>query len=152
MVSEAAVRSRTFEAGKAIAFDSVVAVFEDLGYTILRANRNSGIVSAEGALEEPARSLSAEFLRKRQAVAGALVEDVGGSTRVTLALAMRTEVTEQTTEVSVSGTGETETSFSFKTTISSDGDELQWKEEAVLEAAAYQDAFDRIEQAVIDRS
>ena len=71
---------------------------------------------------------------------------------MTLALAMRTEVAEQTTEVSVSGTGETETSFSFKTTISSDGDELQWKEEAVLEAAAYQDAFDRIEQAVIDRS
>ena len=71
VVSEAAVRSRTFEAGKAIVFDSVVAVFEDLGYTILRANRNSGIVSAEGALEEPARSLSAEFLRKRQAVAGA---------------------------------------------------------------------------------
>ena len=151
VVSDTAIRSRTFEAARPIVFDSVVSAFEELGYAIVTADRDAGTVHAEGAIEEPARALPPDVSRRQQAVARALVEEVGGGTRVTLHFTMRSELLEEPTEISVSRTGETEGSFSFKTTIFSDEDGAKWEEEPVLEAGVYRDALDRIEQAILGR-
>ena len=86
--TETAIRSRTFEAGEPIVFDSVISVFEDLGYAIHGADPNTGLVTAEGTVKGPA---PASFGVSRKAVASALVEQVGEDVRVILNFAIRSQ-------------------------------------------------------------
>ena len=130
-------------------------MFEDLGYAIHRADRNAGIITAEGTVNEPARAVSFGSARKEQAVASALVEDVGQNTRVILNFALRSHHSgvsgrEEPEVISVFETGVTDESYSFE--ISFDSYEPMWDEQTVLDADLYRDAFDRIEQTILGRS
>lgn len=155
---EKPVRSRIFEAATPTVFDSVMSVFEDLGYTIHRADRNAGMITAEGTVNELSRGLSLGSSQKEQDVASALVEDVGENTRVILNFALRSHYSgvygkgEGPEVISFFETGVTDDSYSFETTVTFDDYEPMWDQQTVLDADLYRDAFDRIGRAINGRS
>ena len=145
---EAAIRSRTFEAGKPIVFDSVISVFEDSGYAIRRADVNTGIITARTTIKS-----------NEQGVASALVEEAGEGVRVILNFAIRTlssdpygQVRPGDSAVYQSDPATESYSFSFTTTLPFERDEPKWHEETVTEADVYRNAFAHIEQAIAGRS
>ena len=148
---ETAIRSRTFAAGKPIVFRSVISVIEDLGYSVHEADPNTGIITAEGAVEGSAAASSGI---SRKAVATAVVEQAGADVRVILNFAIRSQYSgaygraaPETTSVFETGLTDDSYSFSFTTTIPSET-QPRWYEESVLDAGVYRNAFEQIEQAV----
>ncbi len=116
------MQSRGFEGGKQVVFNSVVSVFQDLGYVVSQADLETGIITAEGTTQTDVGLALFGVNKNEQAVASAFVEQLGQETRVRLNFVIRT-----------------------RTGIAGRDDR------AVLEHEVYQNAFERIEQAVFIR-
>lgn len=122
------MQSRDFEQEKEVVFRSVVSVFQDLGYTIKNADLVTGFIQADGLAES---DWLGKFLwgstQTSQTKATAFVEQIGSQTRVRLNFV---NLLESSTEYGAQERNET----------------------PVLEAQAYQNAFERIDSAIFVRT
>ena len=119
---------REYRKSQDIVFRSMVEVFQDLGYTITAADRDSGLISAQSAASSDAVS---KFLlgvtNVTQTRATGFVESIGNATRVRL-------------------------NFVETMQTSSSYGRQDRHDTPILDAAIYQNAFDRLEQAIFVRS
>ena len=116
------MQTRDFEGEKKIVFNSVISVFQDLGYVINQAEVDTGIITAEGTTQTDYGLILFGVNKNEQAVASAFVEEFGQETRVRLNFVIRTR-----------------TGLAVR------------DDRAVLDHEVYQNAFERIEQAVFVR-
>ena len=122
-----ALQTRDYSATKAVVFPSVISVFQDLGYTIKNADKETGIIMAEGAAKSDSTSrIWLGVSSVSQTSATAFVEEIGKITKVRLNF------------VTVNNK-----SFGYGQTDREDT--------PILDAATYQNAFERIENAIFVR-
>ena len=123
------LQTREYKTPKGVVFPSVVSVFQDLGYIIKTADKDTGFITAESAT----RSSTAFDLFKgmmevaTQVAATAFIEEIGKVTRVRINIVDK--------ESSSATQGQT-----------TRGDS------PVLDAEIYRNAFERIENAIFIRS
>lgn len=128
-----AMQSREYEEGLVTVFNSVVAVFQDLGYSITAADRVTGFIAAEGLTDSATTGHLSKFLfgsslesKNVRNVATAFVEPIREITRVRINFVLKENtVTSETNAVS---------------------------DTAILDPKVYQDAFERVEQEIFVRS
>lgn len=122
------MQSRNYEESKEVVFPSVVSVFQDLGYTIQSADLSTGLITSESAASSDKwhRFWTGQS-RVEQTRATAFIEEIGGQTTVRLNFVVVDERS--------GGWGQRDR-----------------KDEPILEAEVYQNAFERIENAVFIRS
>lgn len=122
------MQTREFEAPKKTVFASVVSVFQDLGYTITNADIETGLIAAKSATQDN-RSLTfwTGYTQMRQNQATGFVETIGARARVRLNFV---------------ATDRRQSIY---------GRENQ-KDTPILDAQLYQNAFERIENAIFVRS
>jgi hypothetical protein len=121
-----ALQTRDYSAQKSVVFPSVISVFQDLGYTIKNADKETGIIMAESAAKSDSTSRFFGVSSVSQTAATAFVEEIGKTTKVRLNFV---------TSVNKSyGYGQTDR-----------------EDTPILEAATYQNAFERIENAIFVR-
>jgi hypothetical protein len=122
------MQSREYEEPADVVFPSVVSVFQDLGYTIESADRASGFINARSAADS---SMASKILlgvtSVNQTKATGFIETIGEITKVRLNFVDATETS--------SGWGQQDRT-----------------ETPILEPQAYQNAFERIENAIFVRS
>ena len=123
-----AIQTRSFESDYNITFRSVVSVFQDLGYTIKSAELSTGFIQAEGV------SNSNEALKfwlgateTTQTKATGFVEEIAGKINVRISFVKSVE---------------SSTAYGAN----------DRKETQILDVAVYQNAFERIENAIFVRS
>ena len=122
------LQTRTYEHNKDVAFPSVMSVFQDLGYTVNSANKDTGLTTAESATESDAASkFWLGITDVSQTRATAFIEQIG---------------TNSTMRLNFVGT-------SKKSTMYGRSDR---QDTPILDAAVYQNAFERIETAIFMRS
>ena len=124
-----ALQSHDFEAGKDIVFASVMSVLQDGGYRIQAADKETGLITGVGSSKgKMVYSLWSGFGKsKKTPIASVFIEEVGPSmSRVRVNFVMG----------------------KIKSTLY--GSQPQ-DEEPILDAATYQDAFEKIGQAVFVR-
>ena len=122
------MQTRQFEHEKRIVFNSVVSVFQDLGYVISQADLETGIITAEGTAQtDHALAFFLGVSKNEQSVASAFIEEIGEETRVRLNFVIRSQ-----------------SSGVYGQTGRDD--------EAVLDAEVYRNAFEQIEQAIFVRA
>src|SRR5574337_381597 len=117
-----AIQVKEFEANKKVAFTSVMSVFQDLGYTINTASLDTGLITAKS----PTKKEFIPFVGQRMTdeKANAFVEEISsGRTKIRLNF-----VKAQQTSSGYGMRGE--------------------QEKTVQDAAPYQDAFAKIQQAI----
>ncbi len=121
------IQTRSYPADKNVVFRSVISVFQDLGYTIKSADLATGFIQADGTAQ------SNETLRfwtghteTTQTRATGFVEKVGSETHVRLNFVTTQE----------------------RSTIYGAGDR---RETPILDTQVYQNAFERIENAIFIR-
>lgn len=123
-----AMQTREYEESMDVVFPSVVSVFQDLGYTIGNADKSSGFINARSAADSDAASKFWLGVTKvSQTKATGFIETIGDRTRVRLNFVNATETS--------SGWGQEDR-----------------EESPILEPQAYQNAFERIENAIFVRS
>jgi hypothetical protein len=123
-----ALQTRSYEYNKDIAFPSVMSVFQDLGYTVNSADKDTGLITAESATESDAASkFWLGITDVSQTKATAFIEQVGPNSTVRLNFV---------------GT-------SKKSTMYGRSDR---QDTPILDATVYQNAFERIENAIFMRS
>lgn len=122
------LQTREYEEGVDVVFPSVISVFQDLGYTINGADKNTGLITAEStAKSDKALKFWVGVTSVSQTSATAFVERVGVITRVRLNFVNRKK------ESSAWGRSDRE-------------------DTAILDAEIYKNAFERIENAIFVRS
>ena len=124
------LQSREFETNKDIAFASVISVFQDLGYIITSADKPTGFITATSAIEDNTNAAEIFFFSRTsasQTAATAVVEPFLDRTRVRL-------------------------NFVVKQEKSSYYGQSIKRDEPILKAEVYQNAFERIENAIFVRS
>jgi hypothetical protein len=122
------LQTREYEHPKDIVFASVMSVFQDIGYTIKSASKDTGLITAESAAEsDSASKFWLGISSVSQTNATAFVEEVAGVTRVRLSFV--------TTNKKSYGYGQTDR-----------------QDVPILDAKAYQNAFERISNAIFVRS
>jgi hypothetical protein len=118
------LQSREYSEPKEVVFQSIISVFQDLGYTVTNANLQTGLISAESA----ANSWSPLDIKEvRQTKATAFVEKIGNRTRARL-------------------------SFVKVNKRSSKLGQTSRQDYPIHNARTYQNAFERIESAIFVRS
>jgi len=122
------LQSREYEATKEVVFPSVISVFQDIGYTISNANLQTGLISAESSSDS---DFSSRFwlgvTKVSQTKATAFIEKIGSKTKVRL-------------------------SFVEVKRVSSKWGQTDRQDTPILDAKLYQNAFDKIENAIFIRS
>lgn len=121
------MQTRQFEHDKQIVFNSVVSVFQDLGYVINQADLQTGIITAEGTAKTDSGLALFGVSKNEQSVANAFVEEIGDATRVRL-------------------------NFVIRSRTSSASGQTGRDDQAVLDADVYRNAFEQIDQAIFVRS
>lgn len=122
------LQTREYEQHIDVVFPSVISVFQDLGYTINGADKNTGLITAEStAKSDKAAKFWLGVTKVSQTSATAFVEKVAKMTRV------RLNFVERKKESSAWGRSDRE-------------------DEAILDAPIYKNAFERIENAIFVRS
>lgn len=121
-----ALQTRDFSVNKNVAFPSVISVFQDLGYTIKNADKDTGIIMAESAAKSDSASRIFGVSSVSQTSATAFVEEIGKITKVRLNFVIVNNKSY--------GYGQTDR-----------------EDTPILEAATYQNAFERIENAIFVR-
>jgi len=123
-----AIQLKEYESTKEIVFPSVVSVFQDIGYIISNADLETGIITAESAAENnPAMAVFLGVSVVKQTKVTAFVEQIGSTTRVRLNFV---EI-----EKSSSGYGQNDR-----------------KDMPILDTKIYQNAFNKIGDAIFIRS
>lgn len=121
------MQTRTFDTPKEVAFPSVVSVFQDLGYSIQTADIASGLISADSASENsPWLTAFTGQSQVRQTRATAFVEEIRDDTSVRLNFVESQE-----------------TSSAYGRSDRNDT--------PIHDAELYQNAFERIENAIFVR-
>ncbi len=121
------MQSRLYEAPKSIVFPSIISVFQDLGYTISQGDIETGLITADSATQNNALSvLLLGSSSTSQTRATAFVEERGGATAVRL-------------------------NFVQKRQTSSSYGMQDRRDTPIMKAEVYQNAFERIENAVFIR-
>lgn len=134
------LQQRELETSKAIAFASVVSVFQDLGYTIESADLDTGFITAESLAKTDEDSGALEL------VLGILADEddeYDVTTRQTRATAFVEQFGDDRTNVRLS--------FVKSKSRSGAGGQLSKKDKQILDSEVYRNAFDRIETAVFTR-
>ena len=121
------MQTRSYPESQNIVFRSVVSVFQDLGYTIKNADLTTGFIQADGtAKSNDALKLWTGNTETTQTKATGFIEQIGSKTQVRLNFVT---------------TKESSTAYGA-------GDR---KESQVLDPQTYQNAFERIENAIFVR-
>ncbi len=122
------LQTREYENTKTVVFPSVVSVFQDLGYTIKSADIETGFITAESAAtSDSASKFWFGITKVSQTSATAFVEEIGEFTKVRLNFVVSNK-----------------NSYYY-------GQEDR-QDVPILDAEAYQNAFERIESAIFVRS
>ncbi|MCY4460885.1 MAG: hypothetical protein OXC26_10910 [Albidovulum sp.] len=122
------MQSRSYEADQGVVFASVVSVFQDLGYVIKDADATSGFISAESSTKsDAATQIFLGIAKMEQTLATAYVEPIGNRTSV------RVNFVESIRSSSTYGQSDRE-------------------DRPILDVNLYQNAFERIENAIFIRS
>lgn len=122
------LQSREYETTKEIVFPSVISVFQDIGYTISNADIQTGLISAESASDSDfASKFWLGVTNVSQTKATAFVEQIGDKTRARLNFVE--------TKKTSSGWGQSDQ-----------------QDTPLLDAQLYQNAFEKIENAIFIRS
>ncbi len=122
------LQTREYDTTKEIAFASVMSVFQDLGYIVKTADKDTGLITAEGAAQsDAAMKFWLGVTKVSQTAATAYVETIGKSTKVRL-------------------------NFVTSAQKSSAYGQSDREDTPILDAKIYQNAFERIENAVFVRS
>ena len=121
-----ALQTRDYTSHKNVVFPSVISVFQDLGYTIKNADKETGIIMAESAAKSDSTSRLFGVSSVSQTSATAFVEEIGKITKVRLNFV--------TVNNKSYGYGQTDR-----------------EDTPILDAVTYQNAFERIENAIFVR-
>lgn len=123
------VQTREYEESKQVVFASVMSVFQDLGYIVNSADLATGFITSEGltAGENGILEWLLNATQASQTRATAFIEEVDDKTRVRL-------------------------NFVESWHESRDGGQTVRRDLPILEAEVYENAFDRIENAIFVRS
>ena len=122
------MQTRQFSSSVNRTFASTVSVFQDLGYSITSADKASGLISAESAANsDAAKKFWLGIASVEQTRATAFIERIGKKTQVRL-------------------------NFVAKTETSSGWGQKDRQDNAIIDASIYQNAFERIENAIFIRS
>ncbi|MFO1375030.1 MAG: hypothetical protein U1E99_10695 [Agitococcus sp.] len=122
------LQTREYEHGKDIVFPSVMSVFQDLGYTIKSADKDTGLITAQSAAKSDAVSkILLGVSDVSQTSATAFIEQIGKMTKVRLSFVAGSQKSY--------GYGQTDR-----------------QETPILTAETYKNAFERIESAIFVRS
>ncbi len=134
------LQQRNLETSKDVAFASVVSVFQDLGYTITSADKDTGLINGESLAKSDSDVSGAELLLD-------LLADEDDAYDVVTVQTKATAFVESFTE------GQTRVRLSFVRNKSRSGSsgQLSQKDKQILDAEIYRNAFDRIENAVFVR-
>ena len=120
------IQTREYEHGKNVAFASVISVFQDLGYIVKSADKETGFITAESAAQSDGASRLFGMTNVKQTIATAFVEPIGKITKIRLNFV-----------------NSNQKSFSYGQTDREDS--------PILDAKTYQNAFDMIETAMFVR-
>jgi hypothetical protein len=122
------IQTRSYEAEYNVVFRSVVAVFQDLGYTIKSADISTGFIQADGAADSnEALKFWTGMTSTSQTKASGFVEQIGDATNARLSFIKSVE---------------------SSTAYGADSKE----EEPILDSQIYQNAFERVENAIFVRT
>tara|TARA_R110000868_G_C10940080_1_gene767000 strand:+ start:612 stop:1079 length:468 start_codon:yes stop_codon:yes gene_type:complete len=122
-----ALQQREFEAPKTISFASVVSVFQDLGYTVDSADLDTGLITVSSTADSTRDWMWTGNSFTTQTRATAFIESVN----------------EKTSRVRLNFVTGTQTSTAY-------GSQSK-KDNAILDPAVYQSAFEKIETAIFVR-
>lgn len=120
------LQSREYEATKEVVFPSVISVFQDIGYTISNADIQTGLISAESSSKSDFASKLFGVTSVRQTKATAFVEKIGDKTKARL-------------------------NFVEVNRTSSSYGQTDRQDTPLLNAQLYQNAFEKIENAIFIR-
>lgn len=123
------IQSKSFETDKKVAFNSVVSVLQDLGYIIGSASLDTGFITAEGAVQNQTGFWDAMGGVRREhktAVTASVEEMKENSTRVRLNFVLRQKRSAQY------------------------GQQAN-DDQPIQDAKIYQNAFDKIDEAIFIR-
>lgn len=127
-----AMQTREFAASKRVAFNAVVAVFQDLGYTIKSANIGTGFINAQS----PTRTVSAPN-----------INFFGNGTQMSTTNTMTT--TRATAFVDSAGKkSRVRLNFVTVSRSSSSSGQLGENDHQILDPTIYQNAFNQIRQQI----
>lgn len=122
------IQSRSYEHSKDIVFPSVMSVFQDLGYSINSADINTGLITAESAADSDKKlKFWLGITKVSQTKANAFIEEIGNETKVRINFVV--------TKKKSFGYGQTDR-----------------EDEQILTPQPYQNAFEKIENAIFIRS
>lgn len=121
------MQTRSFNATYNVTFSSTMSVFQDLGYTVNSADKDTGLISAESATDSSAAALFWTGTSvTNQTKATAFIEKIRGKTLVRLNFVQKVETS--------SGYGR-----------------QNRNDKPILDTQIYQNAFERIENAIFLR-
>jgi len=122
------LQTREYEDRKDIVFPSVISVFQDLGYTIKNADKDTGLITAESTSKSDfATQFWLGITKVSQTSATAFIEEIGNFTRVRL-------------------------SFVVSDSSSSIYGQTNRNDTQIFDAEIYRNAFERVENAIFVRS
>src|SRR5690554_738324 len=122
------MQTRSYEHSKDVVFPSTISVFQDLGYSIVSADMTTGLISAESSAENnPMLTFWTGMTEVNQTRATAFIEEIRGDSTVRL-------------------------NFVEKMESSSAYGRSDRRDTPILNADIYQNAFERIENAIFVRA
>lgn len=140
------VQTREYEAPKEIVFPSVLSVFQDLGYIVKTADKDTGFITAESPADNSGNGFwddysgviytddgtgiwddHANVISSQKTIATAFIEQIGKTTKARL-------------------------NFVTKKSNSSSQGQTSQRDTPILDSKIYQNAFERIENAIFIRS
>jgi len=122
------LQTREYDTTKDIAFASVMSVFQDLGYIVKTADKDTGLITAEGAAQsDAAMKFWLGVTKVSQTSATAYVETIGKTTKVRLNFVTSAQ----------------------KSSLYGQSDR---EDTPILDTKIYQNAFERVENAIFVRS
>ena len=122
------MQSRSYDTGKEIVFPSVMSVFQDLGYTINSADIETGLITAESTAEsDKMMKFWLGVTKVSQTKANAFIEEIGSETKVRI-------------------------NFVVTKKKSSWYGQEDREDDQVLSPEPYQNAFEKIENAIFLRN
>ncbi|WP_404377388.1 hypothetical protein [Vreelandella aquamarina] len=122
------MQTRSYENSKDVVFPSVMSVFQDLGYSIVSADMQTGLIAAESSAENsPMLTFLTGMTQVNQTRATAFVEEIRDTSTV------RLNFVEKSESSSVYGRSDR-------------------SDTPILNSDVYQNAFERIESAIFVRA
>lgn len=121
------IQAREFETAKATAFASVLSVFQDLGYIVESADKDTGFITAKSPTSGDVSFLTGRTYQSATKATAFVEELRPGHTKVRL-------------------------NFVVANQASSRQGQISQRDEPVLDSQTYVNAFDKIEDAIFVRS